>query len=94
MSRGLQWAVAVLGLALVAGGIALFVLGNQPADVGWAAYGPGMPDAYRSSLQLSFDDGPTVLWTPTSAFGAGIAVCGLLVLAVLAGRRSSGHDPD
>jgi hypothetical protein len=87
MSRGLPWAVAVLGLALVVGGVVLFVVGNQPADFGWTAYGPdaGLPDAYESRLQLSFVDGPAVLWTRTSALGAAIALLGLLVLAGLAG---------
>jgi hypothetical protein len=87
VSRGLLWAAAVLGLVLVAGGVVLFVLGNQPADFGWSAYRPNPwpPDAYESRLQLSFDDGPAVLWTRTSALGAGIALVGLLVLAVLAG---------
>ena len=99
MSR-LQSAVAVVGLALVAGGVALVVLGNQPADFGWTASSP-LPagqDAYRSSLRLTSDDGPAGVWTRTAAFGAGIAVVGLLVPAVLAGgvagRRSSRHAID
>jgi hypothetical protein len=37
MSRGLAWAVAVLGLSLLVGGVALFALGNQPGDLGWTA---------------------------------------------------------
>ena len=95
MSRGLPWAVAVLGLLLVAGGIALFVAGNRPADLGWTSYAPLSPveDAYQSRLQVTFDDGPAVLWTRTSALGAGTAVSGLLVLAGMAGwgtgRRSA-----
>jgi hypothetical protein len=98
MSRGLPWAVAVVGLVLVAGGIGLFVLGNQPADFGWTAYGPDLmaSDAYESRLQLTFIDGPAVLWTRTSALGAGLALFGLLVLAALTGwvvgRRSSGDS--
>ena len=87
MSRGLAWAASTLGLALVAAGVALYVLGNQPAGVGWSAYGPHPwpPGAYESRLLLSYDEGPAVLWTRTSALGAGIALVGLLVLAVLAG---------
>jgi hypothetical protein len=95
MSRGLPWAVGVLGIVLVVGGVGLFAVGNQPADFGWTAYQP-LPDAYNSQLQLTFDDGPAVLWTRTSAVGAGIALFGLLVLAALAGwvvgRRSSGDS--
>jgi hypothetical protein len=96
VNRALPWAVALLGLVLVAGGVVLFVAGNQPVDFGWSAYTPLPPvrDAYESSLQLTFDDGPAVLWTRTAALGAGIAGVGLLVLAGLAGwavgRRSSG----
>ena len=95
MRRGLPWVVALLGLLLVVGGIALFAAGNRPADFGWTSYAPLSPvqDAYESRLQLTFDDGPAVLWTRTSAFGAGTAVCGLLVLAGMAGwgagRRSA-----
>jgi hypothetical protein len=96
VSRGLPWAVGVFGLGLVVGGVALFVVGNRPADVGWTAYGPdlGASDAYESRLQLTFIDGPAVLWTRTSALGAGLALFGLLVLAALTGwvvgRRASG----
>jgi hypothetical protein len=47
-------------------------------------------------LQLTFIDGPAVLWTRTSALGAGLALFGLLVLAALTGwvvgRRSSGDS--
>ena len=95
MSRRLPWAVAVLGLLLVMGGIALLVAGNRPADFGWTSYAPLLPvrDAYQSRLQLTFDDGPAVLWTRTSALGAGTAVLGLLALAGVAGwgagRRST-----
>ena len=87
MSRGLPWAVAVFALALVAGGVVLFVAGNRPADFGWTAYGPAPapPGAYRSELHLTFDDGPAVLWTRASALGAGIALLGLLALAGVAG---------
>jgi hypothetical protein len=85
----------MFGLCLVVGGVALVVVGNQPADAGWTAYAPlpPAPDGYRSSLQLTFDDGPAVLWTRTAALGAGIAGAGLLVLAGWAvGRRSSGDS--
>ena len=87
MRRTLAWAVVLLGLVLVAGGIALFAAGNRSADFGWTAYAPLPPaqDAYESSLRLTFDDGPAVLWTRTSVLGAGIAGAGLLVLAGLAG---------
>ena len=99
MRRGLPWAVGVFGLGLVVGGVALFVVGDRPADVGWTAYAPLPParDAYRSSLQLTFDDGPAVLWTRTAALGAGIAGAGLLVLAagrLGRGRRSSRNGTD
>ena len=85
--RPAAWAVALLGLVLVVGGIALVVAGNGHTDFGWTAYGPLPPerDAYGSTLQLTFDDGPAVLWTRTAALGAGIAGAGLLVLAGLAG---------
>ena len=85
MSRGLPWAVAVLGLSSVVGGVVLFVVGNQPGDFGWTAYGPAPSDAYRSTLELTFDDGTAVLWTQTSVLGAVLAVLGLLLLAGLAG---------
>ena len=87
MSRGLPVAVAVFALALVAGGIALFVAGNQSGDLPWTTLGPGpgSAEAYRSSLELTYDDGPTVLWTRTSALGAAIALLGLLGLTGLAG---------
>jgi hypothetical protein len=87
MRRTLPWAVALLGLLLVAGGVAVFVVGSRPADFGWSAYAPlpPVPDAYRSGLQLTFDDGPAVLWTRTAALGAGIVGAGLLVLAGLVG---------
>lgn len=96
MSRGLPWAVVACALALVAGGLVLFVAGNQPADLGWTTPGPeaGPADAYRSRLQLTFDDErPGVFWTRASALGAGTAALGLIVLAGAvgwsAGRRSS-----
>ena len=95
MSRGLPWAVVALALALVVGGVVLFVAGNQPADVGWTTLGPGpgSSDAYRSQLQLTFDEAPGVFWTRTSALGAGTALLGLLVLTGMAGwgagRRSA-----
>ena len=85
MSRGLPWAVAVLGMSSVVGGVVLFVVGNQPGDFGWTAYSPAPSEAYRSTLELTFDDGPAVLWTQTSVLGAGLAVLGLLLLAGLAG---------
>ena len=95
MSRGPAWAVVILALVLVAGGVVLFVMGNQPADVGWTTRGPGpgSSDAYRSSLELTFDEPPGVYWTRTSALGAGTALLGLLVLTGMAGwgagRRSA-----
>jgi hypothetical protein len=98
VSRDLPWAVGVSGLGLVVGGVALFVVGNRQAEVGWTAYGPdlGASDAYESRLQLTFIDGPVVLWTWTSALGAGLALLGLLLLAALTGwvvgRRSSGDS--
>jgi hypothetical protein len=87
MSRRLPWAAVVLALAPAAGGVALFVAGNQPAVSGWTTYGPdpGSSDAYRSQPQLAFDEPRGVCGTRTSALGAGAAVLGLLVLPGVAG---------
>jgi hypothetical protein len=87
MSRALPWALGAFALALVAGGLVLFVAGNRPAGVGGTTLGPdpGPPDAYRSELQLTFDEGPAVLWTQTSALGAAIALLGVLVVTGVAG---------
>jgi hypothetical protein len=96
--RTLPWAVALVGLVLVAGGVVLFAVGNQPAGFGWSAYGPMPPHAYRSDLHLTFDDGAAVLWTRTSALGAGVALLGLLALTGLggwlAGLRAAGRRAD
>lgn len=99
MRRPLPWAVALLGLALVVGGVALYVAGDQPVDLGWssATPAPAPPDAYQSRLELTFSGGAEVLWTQPSTIGAGLALLGLLVLAALAGWavgvRSSRHRP-
>jgi heme/copper-type cytochrome/quinol oxidase subunit 1 len=91
--RVLPWSAALLGGALVAGGVILFALANRsPADFGWAAYSPLSSTVYRSESTLNFDDGSAVLWTGQHLLGAGLVVAGLLVLAGvvgwLLGRRS------
>jgi hypothetical protein len=86
MRRVGPWLVGVTGGLLVVVGVLLFAWANTPGagDVGWAAYAPLEPDAYSSSLTLTFSEG-TVLWTPQHAVGAGLVVLGLLVLAGLGG---------
>jgi drug/metabolite transporter (DMT)-like permease len=87
MSRTAAAATAVVGALLVVAGVALFALANS-ADFGWTTYTGGYeplePGAYESELELTFSDG-SVLWDRQHAIGAGIAVAGLLLLAVLGG---------
>jgi hypothetical protein len=85
MTRALPWGIAVLGTALLLGGVLLVVTGAPaPRDFGWTSYAPLPSSARRSELVLSFPDG-TVLWTVRQAIGAGLAVLGLLVLVGLGG---------
>ncbi|MGY1723724.1 hypothetical protein [Blastococcus sp. SYSU DS0533] len=92
MRRGAPWAVGVLGAALLVAGVLTFTAANRvgPPEFGWTtytgSYAPYQPvdEAYASELTLSFD-GWSVLWTGGHLAGVGLAVVGLLVLAVLGG---------
>jgi hypothetical protein len=87
MRRGLPWVVGALGAALLVAGVVVFAAANS-AGFGWtaytASYAPLEPDAFTSDLTLTFSDG-AVLWSWTHAFGAGLAVLGLLALVGLGG---------
>ncbi|OMQ14663.1 hypothetical protein A7K94_0214970 [Modestobacter sp. VKM Ac-2676] len=88
-----------LGTGLAAAGVAVFWL----ADTGhrtWTAYSgsyaplvPSTSGAYDSDWSVTFDAGPTVLWTGQHVVGFGLLVAGLLVLVALGGwvlgRRSA-----
>ena len=90
MRRVLPWAVAAIGIALAAAGVALFAAANRSpfsgADRGWSSYAPlepGEPAPYQS--ELTFGSEWSVVWTGGHLVGAGVLVLGLLVLSALGG---------
>ncbi|MGY1842825.1 hypothetical protein [Modestobacter sp. SYSU DS0875] len=98
MRRAVPWLVLALGAGLAIAGVTVFWLANAHPRT-WTAYSgsyapylPETTEAYESELTLTFDAGPTVLWTQQHVTGAGLLVTGLFVLAGLGGwvlgRRS------
>jgi heme/copper-type cytochrome/quinol oxidase subunit 1 len=88
--RVLPWATAVLGLALVVSGARVSATADpaRPTAFGWYAYAPLAEEttaAYSSTLDLTFGDGGTVVWSDGQVLGAALVVGGLLLLAALAG---------
>ncbi|MQA34194.1 hypothetical protein [Modestobacter roseus] len=97
MRRVLPWSVLALGLGLAVAGVTTFWLANtRPSHVVYSGsyepLVPGTSEAYRSELTLTFDAGPTVLWTEQHVVGVGLLLTGLFVLVGLGGwvlgRRS------
>jgi heme/copper-type cytochrome/quinol oxidase subunit 1 len=96
VKRHLPGVIAAVAFALVLGGVVVFEVGERSGsalDFGWTAYAPLPPDAYRSQVTLSFDDGWAVLWGGAQVLGGLLVVVGLLVLTAvgswLTGRRSA-----
>ncbi|MGY1856226.1 hypothetical protein [Modestobacter sp. SYSU DS0290] len=98
MRRAVPWLVLALGAGLAVAGVTTFWVANTRPPA-WTAYSgsyeplvPGTVVAYESDLTLTFDAGPTVLWTQQHVVGCGLLLAGLLVLVGLGGwvlgRRS------